>query len=88
MKTQASVQYVSQKLVFCNSGQHLRKINVKIFWSWPILLDSLTFWKLHNVKSVRIGSYSGPHFSAFGLNMDRYSVSLRIQSEFGKCGPE
>ena len=28
--------------------------------------------------------FSGPHFPAFGLNMERYSVSLRIQSEFGK----
>ena len=37
----------------------------------------------HCVKSVRIRSYSGPHFSAFGLNTERYSISLRIQS---KCG--
>ena len=36
------------------------------------------------VKSVRIRSYSGPHFFAFGLNTERYSVSLRIQSECGK----
>ena len=35
----------------------------------------------HCVKSVRIGSYSGPYFPSFGLNTDRYSVSLRIQSE-------
>ena len=36
------------------------------------------------VKSVRIGSYSGPHFPAFGLNTERYSVSLRIESEYEK----
>ena len=36
------------------------------------------------VKSVRIWSYSGPHFPALGLNKERYSVSLRIQSECGK----
>ena len=36
------------------------------------------------VKSVRIRSYSGPHFPAFGLNTERYFVSLRIQSECGK----
>ena len=35
-------------------------------------------------KSVRIRSYSGPHFPALGLNMERYGVSLRIQSECGK----
>ena len=36
---------------------------------------------VHYVKSIRIRSYSGPHFPAFGLNAERYSVSLRIQSE-------
>ena len=39
---------------------------------------------MHCVKSVRIRSYSGPHFPAFGLNTERYSVSLRIQSECRK----
>ena len=38
----------------------------------------------HWVKSVRIRSYSDPHFPAFALNTDRYGVSLRIQSECGK----
>ena len=36
------------------------------------------------IKSVRILNYSGPYFPAFGLNMERYSVSLRIQSEYWK----
>ena len=39
---------------------------------------------LHCVKSAGIRSYSGPHFPAFGLNTERYKVSLRIQSECGK----
>ena len=38
----------------------------------------------HCVKSVRIRSYSDPCFPAFGLITERYSVSLRIQSECGK----
>ena len=38
----------------------------------------------HCVKSVRIRSYSGPYYSAFGLNTERYSVYLHIQSECGK----
>ena len=33
-----------------------------------------------------------PHFPAFGLNMERYGLSRRIQSKCGKmrekCGPE
>ena len=35
----------------------------------------------HCVKSVRIRSYSGLHFRAFGLNTGRYSVSHGIQSK-------
>ena len=35
------------------------------------------------MKSVRIRSFSGPYFPAVGLNMDKYGVSLRIQSEWG-----
>ena len=36
------------------------------------------------VKSVRVRSYSSPHFPAFGLHMEKYSVSLSIQSDCGK----
>ena len=39
---------------------------------------------LHWVKSVCIWSYSGPHFPAFELNRERYSVSFCIQSKCGK----
>ena len=38
----------------------------------------------HCIKSVRIRSRSGPHFPTFGLNTERYAISLRIQSECGK----
>ena len=39
----------------------------------------------HCVKSVRVRSYSGPHFPAFfRLNTERYSLSLCIQSKCGK----
>ena len=31
----------------------------------------------HCVKSVRIRSYSGPHFPAFGLNISEYGHFLR-----------
>ena len=35
----------------------------------------------HCVKSVRIRSFSAPYFPAFRPNTERYSTSLRIQSE-------
>ena len=37
--------------------------------------------KCHCVKSVRIRTYSGQHFAAFGLNKEKYSVPLRVQSK-------
>ena len=47
--------------------------------------DSLIWWRdRHCVKSVHIRNYSGPYIPAFGLNMERYGVSLHIQSECGK----
>ena len=38
----------------------------------------------HCMKSVRIWSFSGPHLTAFGINTERYSVFLRIQSKYLK----
>ena len=35
-------------------------------------------------KSARIRNYSSPYFPAFGLNTERYPVSLRIESKCGK----
>ena len=43
---------------------------------------AITNWNC--VKSVRIRSYSGPNFAAFGLNTERYGVSLSIRTECGK----
>ena len=40
--------------------------------------------RLGQVKKVRIRCYSGLYFPVFGLNMERYSVSLRIQYKCGK----
>ena len=36
------------------------------------------------VKIVRVRGFSGPYFPAFGLNKERHSVSLLIQSECEK----
>ena len=48
---------------YCCKALHLRCC----WWSWLRLY--------HCLKSVRIRRYSGPHFPAFGLNTERYSVS-------------
>ena len=40
------------------------------------------------VKIVRIRSFSGPHFPAFGLNTETYSVNPVFSLNVGECGPE
>ena len=52
---------------------------MRIF-QYPI---NYTAWKVS-----KYGVISGPYFPAFGLNTEKYLVSLRIQSELGKYGPE
>ena len=44
-----------------------------------LIIITPTAW---TVSKYRV--FSGPYFPAFGLNTERYSVSLRIQSECGK----
>ena len=41
------------------------------------------------MKSVRIQGYSGPHFPAFGLNTERYSVfSVRVRENTDQYNPK
>ena len=42
------------------------------------------FHSSHCLKSVRFRSFSGQYFPAFGLNTERYFISLCIQSGCGK----
>ena len=45
---------------------------------------ALVYKVIRCVKDVRIRSFSGLYFPAFGLNTERYGVSLRIQSKCRK----
>ena len=58
----------------------------QLHWDFRIFLNH--FFMLatssHFVKSIRVRSYSGPHFPAFGLKTERYGVSFHIQSKYGK----
>ena len=44
----------------------------------------ICWYLLHCVKSVQMRSFFWSYFPAFGLNTERYGVSLRIQSKCGK----
>ena len=62
---------------------HCRKLNSRVN-KLPERTFRIACQDYHSVKIVRIRGYSGPYFPGFGLNTERYSVSLRIQSECGK----
>ena len=69
-----------------NSGQSCSKYletekNIHAFCNWCDLVwnvfpESYTAWKVS-----KHGIFSGPYFLTFGLNTERYEISLRIQSE-------
>ena len=54
-------------------------MNIKLIASTPYcfyLNVSEEAGHIHCVKSVRIWSYSGPYFPAFGLTTERYNTEL------------
>ena len=59
------------KYIPSQSKRQLRQSSDKLFGSYC-------------VKSVHIRSFCGSHYPAFGLNTERYSAPLHIQSECGK----
>ena len=52
------------------------------------LLNCFLLLSTHCVKSVHIGSYSGPIFPAFGLNTERYGYLSVFTPNERKCEPE
>ena len=61
----------------------MTKCDKKTFMLFLGILEKI-ITKRHCVKSVRIRNYSGLYFPAFGLNTERYFVSLFNESEYGK----
>ena len=51
------------------------KGNIGVKW---VKISFSSFLHSHCVKSVRIRSFPGPYFPAFGLNTEIYGVFLRI----------
>ena len=72
----------SKNFTFCSSYRFRRATFSQHTFSEELLFQSYALLFTHCVKLVRVRSYSGPYFSAFGLNTRRYGVSLRIQSEY------
>lgn len=58
----------------------------QLHWDFRIFLNHIFMLATSNhcVKSLNIPSYSGLHFTGFGLNMEGYGVSLCIKYKYGK----
>ena len=79
----------SLKILYCTwtSSQVIFKVSSRIFFYFffficllfHLFTGAYTAWKVS-----KYGVISGPYFPAFGLNTERYEVSLRIQSESWK----
>ena len=64
--------------VICSKYERLEKPNTSYLLEKTLVL-SITAWKVS-----KYGVFSGPYFTAFGLNTERDGVFLRIQFEYGK----
>ena len=67
------------------------KVSERVVYYWwviflitTILRTTFTWTFLAARKVSKYGVFSGPYFTAFGLNTEIYGVSLRIQSECGE----
>ena len=67
------------KSSFAKAGGAIHMFILSFFVNHNFSWDRNTAWKM-----PKYGVFSGPYFSSFGLNTERYFVSLRIQSECGK----
>ena len=73
--------------VHANTWVHVKKTSEVVTLAKSKNKLQLHNWKTgryHSVKSVCIRSFTGPYFPVFGLNTERCSVSVRIQSESRK----
>ena len=70
-----NVLFIESYVNCCKTLENLKMNgNMGTKWvSWEVSLLNTTW------KCVRIKSFSGPYFPAFGLNMERYGLSLGTQ---------
>ena len=58
-----------------------KNLKIHSFSRRPKFSENVIFlWEIYIFQA----NYSGPHFRAFGLNTERYGISIRIQSKCGK----
>ena len=66
------------------SGLLKASLKYKYYWVDWKMSDFKHFWHFTAWKVSKYGVISGPYFPVFELNMEIYSVNLRIQVEYKK----
>ena len=64
-------------------------VSTFISYAFNFLIQARKFWQNEQETNTALNvskyvTFSGPYFPVFGLNTERYGVSVRIQSECGK----
>ena len=54
---------------------------------WFLSILAFEHWVMHCMKSFRIRSFPGPYFPTFGLNTDKYGVSLHEYGQIRSISP-
>ena len=67
-----------------HSSRFRRADLILLRFSLQILNDRILKTNNCCVKGIRVWSFSGPYFPAFGLNTEKYRISLRIKSQCRK----
>ena len=83
LKSSFFVKAVSTQII----NLHLANLKQKLL-TRHVFFDEKQQKNAHCAKNVRIRSYSGPYFPAFGLNTERYGYLSVLSPNAGKCEPE
>ena len=77
---------IAQRITYLGCYQYISVINaIGEYTDRSKFYSNVYFSRgTHCVKSLRIRSYSSPHFPAYGLNTERYGVPFLIQYKWGK----
>ena len=75
---------INRNSLSCNSSRSQRVKSIVFDVSINRNILSCNSSRSHRVKSIRIPSFLGPYFPAFGLHAEIY----RLSPNAGKCGPK
>ena len=73
-------------IFYTNSRYKQKSRETAVLWRSDYIFMNFWIRDTHCVKNVRVGSYSGPHFSAFELNTDLVRMRENADQNNSKWG--